>query len=476
MRQQRLEPKSRWTARMVNDLATSATYELKERISSRDGEKPIGIVANVLATYLPQDDDTARRGFVRAITDNLELYSVWKAAPKGKKLLLSSVESKPAIQTAANKSLKDAVAYFQSRIAGKRGWDKKTLLNAVLIEMGIKDGDGRRLTEKSAWYRKLESIKGKNAIIETIAKDHPDKFLRWANIDKDDLIKSLDVKQKRRGIKKYVPAQVGSFVVCNTNTIRKPIFLIGKIVMFRGTKADREALVEFADKSLGFKGHVLYPAFSESALGIVAFADVVSHLLHPPFPPLGKSGFKFHDVALIQNALWVSDQALSLYLPKRYDKLAAAVKKRKAALYDIAKIGVRDEAKIDEADADEPGTPVPVRERDWMSPLPSGIKRKLKDHRIKPVEKRVLESVMDLNLQVDEIETSDEGWGEFGLKTTVFGKTVWLSAQYSRANPEGEWDVVDYFSPEKAHVDAQTLDQAISWLQKASKGLILGNS
>ena len=464
---------------MVTDLASSATYELKERITSRDGEKPIAIVKDVLATYLPQDDNAARNGFVRTITDNPELYSVWKTAPKGKKLLLDSSTSMMRtadslrVVTAANKSIKDIIKEVQERRSGTQHfWTKDVLLNAVLTEMNIKDEKGRPLKKTSTWYRRLEELNGKSKVVEMVAKDYPNELLKWANTDKDDIAKAMNVKREKYGIKKHVPVRVGTYVVCNTNTINKPIFLIGKIVLIRGNKTNREALVEFADKSLGFKGHVLYPAFSESALGIVAFANVRPELSYPPFPPLGKPGVKFHDAALLHDAPWVSDQALSLYVSKRYTKLVAAIRKRKKMLYDVVKVSVREEAKIEEVDAHEPGTPIPVRDDDWMAPLAGNIKKKLKKSKIKPVEKRLLENMIELKLPMDAIETGDEGEGEFGLSAKVFGKTVWISAQYGHSNPEGEWDVVDYFSPDDIYVADKSLDVVVDWLQKAAKGLI----
>ena len=86
---------------MLEDLAVSATFELQERLTARDGSRPASLVEDVLDSYCPAGDRSAASGFVKCILDDSDLSSVWKSAPRGRKSLVGRAARTESKETAA---------------------------------------------------------------------------------------------------------------------------------------------------------------------------------------------------------------------------------------------------------------------------------------------------------------------------------------------------------------------------------------
>ena len=63
-----------------------------------------------------------------------------------------------------------------------RDWTKKLLLEFIISEMDLVTPTGRKMTRRSAWYRELAE-KGRRGIIDMVARDYPDEFVKWFSVE-----------------------------------------------------------------------------------------------------------------------------------------------------------------------------------------------------------------------------------------------------------------------------------------------------
>ena len=112
-------------------------------------------------------------------------------------------------------------------------------------------------------------------------------------------------------MKLYVPAIAGECVVVNRGTAVEPMFHIGRILTFVGEgTSNRKAIVHFAGKTK----NTPY-AFTESALGIVAFCKLATSRTPLPKGPLD---YSLADLAFRE--AWVADEAIDKWMPKKLKK------------------------------------------------------------------------------------------------------------------------------------------------------------
>lgn len=112
-------------------------------------------------------------------------------------------------------------------------------------------------------------------------------------------------------MKLYVPAIAGECVVVNRGTAVDPMFHIGRILTFVGEGTRRKAIVGFA----GSAKDTPYSAFTESALGIVAFCKLATSRTPLPEGPLDHP---LVDLAFQEE--WVADEAIDKWMPKKLKK------------------------------------------------------------------------------------------------------------------------------------------------------------
>ena len=113
-------------------------------------------------------------------------------------------------------------------------------------------------------------------------------------------------------MKLYVPASAGECVVVNRGTAVEPMFHIGRILTFVGEGTpNRKAIVHFEGKT----EDTPYSAFTESALGIVAFCRLATSRTPLPKGPLD---YSLADLAAPEE--WVADEAIDKWIPKKFKK------------------------------------------------------------------------------------------------------------------------------------------------------------
>ena len=343
---------SMWDSKMVEDLAVSATFDLKEKITSRDGSKPVSIVRSVLEEYLPRDDDRMKRKFAKTIVDDPDLFNVWKSVPKGKKLLLAAT--------------------------------------------------GR-----------------------------------------------LHVASARRTyeIEMLVPSQLGEFVVVNRGSVTKPLFYVASIEAYEGQGTKRKVVAKFGDKRLG---SVPYSAFSESALGIVAFANTTRNTRKPPMET-------FDDIndQMVSKRNWIAEEAIERWM--KGSKCVGAVRRLKQDMVRLGKDAsygegdglddllsefrqegiVADETKDDDMDDD------------WYESLSEQVKKNLRKELLSPAHREIVKKLQDFGTKITSIiarvpesaaasltEIEDDFQVEFALNAIGIDARFALSSQDDK-----EWDV-----------------------------------
>ena len=370
---------------MLEDLATTATIELKERMTARDGSKPVSIARSILDEYMPQDDAVAQRKFASFILNDPEMSRVWRTLPKGKSILLRALIEKK--QTAAAKS------------------DKVP-------------------------------------------------------------------KKKVYEVERYVPSRMGEFVVVNRGSVPKPLFYIGQINGYLGEGKKRYVVVGFGDPRID---DTPYPAFSESALGIVAFADLVAETGKPPIV----TSESLQELAYPKR--WMAEEAMRLWMrgQKAFVKAIREQKKRMTSLDEPDD----EEAIVDARQADMAADQKENGEADgdaWLKKLPQNVRKKLKDADPPPEHLRTLRYVYNTKADVLDVicrkaSTKDGDWGEDDFQIDVhlnkYGSIFALSTQDDkewdvfRVLQEGETSDAELLGDIENGVAGGTLDEALAFIE-----------
>ena len=99
-----------WTDNMIRNLAESATYSLREMVTSKATTSVNSAIKEVLAEFTPDDGPAGMRFFDVILNDN-ELVKVWRAVPKGKGALMHNrrIAAMQKKQVAAAKKKKSSV-------------------------------------------------------------------------------------------------------------------------------------------------------------------------------------------------------------------------------------------------------------------------------------------------------------------------------------------------------------------------------
>ena len=125
-------------------------------------------------------------------------------------------------------------------------------------------------------------------------------------------VREKESSESTGDMKLYVPATAGECVVVNRGTAVEPMFHIGRILTFVGEGTpNRKAVVHFEGKT----EDTPYSAFTESALGIVAFCRLATSRTPLPKGPLD---YSLADLAAPEE--WVADEAIDKWIPKKFRK------------------------------------------------------------------------------------------------------------------------------------------------------------
>ena len=353
---------------MILDLAQAATYELLEKVTSKDGSSAAGAAKEVLLSHLPQGSKKERLRFVNAILRDGSLARVWNKTPLGRRTLMDSL-----------------------------GW-------------------------------KIESA----------------------------------VPKTSQDVVYHIPVFRGRFVIVNRGNAKKPLFHIGKVAAIVGEGVDRKAVVSFG----GGEGDTPYPAFTESAIGIVGFFRPKNPISNPPAGYFEADQFP----SVVDRKKWVSDGAIERWMKGKAHRDARAMalaSKRWLALVDDEDAAEKEDAAALATEDEGVGS-----DDDWFLQLGPGARESIRLDALAPEHRDMLSLVVGTGAFVVHVEQPVAGNEMSDFQIEVFlnrlEKTFVATTEDNRV-----WDFFPYGGEDSGllgeitqGVEAGTSDDVIQFIEE----------
>ena len=189
------------------------------------------------------------------------------------------------------------------------------------------------------------------------------------DVDDEEAVEKEDeaASKTSQGVVYHVPVFRGRFVIVNRGNAKKPLFHIGKVIAIVDEGVDRKVVVSFG----GGIGDTSYPAFTESAIGVVGFYRPKNPISKPPAGYFEADQFP----SAVDKKKWVSDGAINRWMKGAAHKDARAIAQAsKRWLVDVHDEEVVDErqgekvvgSRSSDASAPDSGIKVSVQERNEL--------------------------------------------------------------------------------------------------------------